>query len=497
MESAFIWDINPTRGYHPSYAVSNQPYTSPVGSFAANGYGLNDMAGNIFQYCWDSYDGYDTGSPSDPRGASSGPPRVFRGGGWGYAATYCRVADRASIGPSGPRENIGFRVARSSVPTTGQYPPTVITGDVVVGATLDTVTISGEVTNDGGTPVTRRGIVYGLTAAPTLGAAMDAPSTGTSTGAFTSTLTGLSLETTYYARAYATSTVGTGYGADITFKTAPATPVGFSLIAAGVFTMGDALDGITNAPVRQVTVSAFYMAQHETTKALWDEVREWGVSRGYTDLPVGGGKASNHPVQEVNWFDIIKWCNARSEMEGLTPCYTVGGSPLRTGTTIPVVNWIANGYRLPTEAEWEKAARGGLNSKRFPWGDTISHSQANYLSDSGFVYDVSPTRGHHPQYAVGGEPYTSPVGSFAANGYGLYDMTGNVWEWCWDWYGNYDTGSPSDPRGASSGSYRMSRGGSWNRDEIKCRVAYRDSSYPHPSYTFNSIGVRVARSSVP
>ncbi len=159
--------------------------------------------------------------------------------------------------------------------------------------------MSGELTTDGGSPVTRRGIVYGLTATPTLGAATDTPATGAGTGAFSSTLAGLSPETTYYARAYATSTVGTGYGADITFKTAPVAPVGFALIPAGPFQMGDALDGLADAPVRTVNVSAFYMGKTEVTKAEWDQVRTWGLLRGYTDLAVGGGKASNHPVQSV------------------------------------------------------------------------------------------------------------------------------------------------------------------------------------------------------
>ena len=502
-DSSLFYDVSLTRGGHPTYTVGGFPYTSPVGNFAANGYGLHDMEGNLWEWCWDWYGNYDTGSPSDPRGASSGSLRVRRGGVWTIAlAIYCRVANRSNDAPSSSNNYIGFRVVRSYTSPVGQFVPTVITVAAVAGSTFDTFTINGEVTNDDSTLVTRRGVVYGLTAAPTLGAATDAPATSTGRGPFSSILTGLSPETTYYARAYATSKGGTAYGTDITFKTASSTHFGFALIPAGEFQMGDALDGMGDAPVRTVNVSAFCMAQRETTKALWDEVRDWGVSRGYTDLSVGAGIAANHPVHTVTWFDIVKWCNARSEKEGLTPCYTVGGSPLRTGTAIPVVNWTAKGYRLPTEAEWEKSARGGLNGKRFPLGDTITHSQANYVSDSAYAYDISPTRGYHPTYAVGGFPDTSPVAIFAANGYGLHDMAGNVWEWCWDSYGIYVTGSPSDPHGGSSDSYRVIRGGGWDGGAIDCRVANRNYSNPYfavrinygPSATFNYIGFRVVRS---
>ena len=276
-------------------------------------------------------------------------------------------------------------------------------------------------------------------------------------------------------------------------EAAPATPAGFALISAGTFQMGDSFGegDAGERPLRQVTVSAFYMAERETTKALWDEVRAWGVSHGYTDLAVGGGKASHHPVQNVTWFDVVKWCNARSEKEGLVPCYTVGGTPMRTGTAIPVVHWTAKGYRLPTEAEWEKAARGGLKEKRFPWGDTITHSQVNYQSNEQFAPDISPMRGFHPTYDIGDFPYTSPVGSFAANGYGLYDMMGNIYEWCWDWYGRYAPTIPTEPQGNSLGTSRVMRGGSFYYSGNYGRAGYRNRSNPvEPNY---DVGFRMVR----
>lgn len=296
-----------------------------------------------------------------------------------------------------------------------------------------------------------------------------------------------------------------------TENAAPPTLDGFSLIPAGSFQMGDQsnpLVGYTNElPVHEVYVSAFYMAKYEVTKELWDEVRAWGMAngRGYTDLAAGNGsyasKGANHPVHSISWNDMVKWCNARSEKENLTPCYTVSGAVHREGQSTPDCNWSANGYRLPTEAEWEKAARGGQTGLNFPWGNTITHSQANYYSSASYSYDVSPTRGWHPTWSnnpnTGSYPYSSPVGSFAPNGYGLYDMVGNMWEWCWDWYSsNYYASSPgAEPRGPTSGSRRVIRGGSWDSNAIRCRAANRNSYYP--AYSYYNFGFRPARSSVP
>lgn len=219
-------------------------------------------------------------------------------------------------------------------------------------------------------------------------------------------------------------------------------------------------------PTYSLTVRAFYMDRMEVTKAQWDEVRSWGLTHGYTDLSVGGGKAVNHPVQTVTWYDVVKWCNARSEREGRTPAYYTTSSKSTIYKTGQInientfVNW-SSGYRLPTEVEWEYAARGGVASHRFPWRDSddIQHVRANYYSWTNCTYDTSPTREFHPTDTNGVEPYTCPVGSFAPNGYGLYDMAGNVWEWCWDGYPGY------------VGSNRMGRGGSWFYPADDCRVA--------------------------
>lgn len=284
----------------------------------------------------------------------------------------------------------------------------------------------------------------------------------------------------------------------------PAPPPDMAFIPAGTFAMGDSLgDNIDDArevPVHSVYVSAFYLDEYEITKAKWDETRSWALTNGYVIPVSGSSKASNHPVHGVSWYDALKWCNARSQQGGLSPCYTnADGTVYRTGPFDGGCNWIASGYRLPTETEWEKAARGGQLERRFPWSDadTIGHSRANYNGLPGvYLYDQAP-EGHHPVYAVGDTPYTSPVGSFPKNGYGLYDMAGNVFEWCWDWYDAswYTHGSSTDPdtRGPSSSpiNCRVWRGGSWNLYSFNAASARRTAA--PPDFTRDDIGFRCAR----
>ncbi|WP_372808367.1 SUMF1/EgtB/PvdO family nonheme iron enzyme, partial [Pontiella sp.] len=208
--------------------------------------------------------------------------------------------------------------------------------------------------------------------------------------------------------------------------------------------------------------SSLYVDETETTKRVWDLVYDWAVTNGYAFDNPGAGITNSHPVTTVNWYDCVKWCNARSELEGLEPCYTVGGDPFKSGRQIPDLDINATGYRLPTGEEWEYAARAGA-STRFFWGNQITYDEANYFSVATCAYDTSTTRGFHPDHGPDW-PYTFAPGTFAPNGYGLYEVAGNVAEWCWD------------EEVADGG--RQQRGGSWidGAEFIRCGSGF--SQFP-------------------
>jgi formylglycine-generating enzyme required for sulfatase activity len=288
---------------------------------------------------------------------------------------------------------------------------------------------------------------------------------------------------------------GNGAGVtNISWTNLATPPPGMVLIPAGLFTMGDMLDGEDDAAPMDIYVSAFYMDVNLVNLSQWQSVYFWATDHGYDFANSGAGKAWNHPVQTLDWYDMVKWCNARSQQAGKPPVYYVDPDFTQIYTSgepeAIYPNWAAIGYRLPTESEWEKAARGGLSAQRFPWGNVITENLACYNASTDVGYDLGPV-GYNPAFTNGVTPYTSPVGSFAPNGYGLFDMAGNVAELCWDWYGTpFGQPSANNPTGPASGESHIQRGGDWGGNASGCRSAFRStipSNVANPNSGFRTV----------
>ena len=266
-------------------------------------------------------------------------------------------------------------------------------------------------------------------------------------------------------------------------------PEGFVYIPKGSFQMGSNA-GANSKPVHDVTISkGFFMGKYEVTQKEYLEVMgKWGG----TEPSETYGKGNNYPAYYVSWYDAVVYCNKRSIAEKLEPVYKKGDEtdpdewediPANSDAEWNNItcDWNANGYRLPTEAEWEYAARAGDKTV-----DSLTYSGTSSKSELG----------NYAWYSSNSNSKTHEVGTMQANGYGLFDMSGNVWEWCWDWYaGDYykQTEGVSDPKGASSGDFRVYRGGSWNSSAGYSSVSYRNSYYPY--YRSNDLGFRVVRAS--
>jgi formylglycine-generating enzyme required for sulfatase activity len=210
------------------------------------------------------------------------------------------------------------------------------------------------------------------------------------------------------------------------------------------------------------TVSTFQIGKYEVTWGEWQEVRTWALANGYSDLAnVGEAPTGSHPVAAVSWYDVIKWCNARSEKEGLSPVYFVDGSIYKTGEFSPTISNVSNGYRLPSEAEWEWAARGGIMSQGYSYSGSNS-------PDIVAVYNTN-------------EDTARSVGTLNPNELGIFDMSGNVWEWCFDQYTIFQ--------------FRVSQacGGSYQSGFERCAVTERYKPLL-PNYKSDiDIGFRVVR----
>ncbi|MCX7046564.1 MAG: SUMF1/EgtB/PvdO family nonheme iron enzyme [Candidatus Sumerlaeota bacterium] len=321
-------------------------------------------------------------------------------------------------------------------------------------------------------------------------------------------------------------------------------PIAMLPVPAGTFTMGarDDEGGYWNEfPRHDVTLSAYQIGKFPATNGQYCDVLNWALARGYVkgdgsgggytggevyaagqtllyvsdsdcNIQYSGGMFSaktrtgagsvqysmaTHPVVDVTWYGSVVFCNWLSEKEGLTPSYNTTTWELIDADSGTAGLQCTNGYRLPTEAERERAA-GWNGTTHWVYGfqsDSISSTRCNYYDGS---QDVNPL-------GLMAYPYTSPVGWFngvniSPNGsvqtinspspVGAYDMSGNVWEWCHDWYAAYDSAAQTNPVGASSGTYRVLRGGSWNSRAINCRAAIRSYIYPWVlgSWVLESLG---------
>lgn len=261
----------------------------------------------------------------------------------------------------------------------------------------------------------------------------------------------------------------------------PPVPGNFVLVPGGTFIMGRAVgEGNDNElPTHSVTLDSFYMSKHQVTQAEYEAIM------GSNPATASFGMGDNYPVYFLNWYSAIIYCNMRSIAEELTPVYSISGStnpefwgalPTSSNDDWNAANcdWNANGYRLPTEAEWEYAARGATNDTDY------LYSGSNDIGEVGWYTGNNSPRG------------CKPVGTKAPNALDIYDMSGNVYEWCWDWYENYSADVQINPTGAENGPHRVLRGGYWLGSASICRVACRYHSTPN--YRYFTFGFRLCRS---
>jgi len=428
--------------YYACYDENSNNMTHQVGLRLPNAWGLYDMHGNVWEWCWDWRwdEGYPDGAQSDPTGAVSGTDRVIRGGSWYDSAMFTGSPLCASSNPVYRFPVIGFRVVR---PHTSSE------------ISSYTVTYHANSATSGTSPV-QQTAAYGTSI--TLPNAGNLERTGCTFAGWNTSADGTG--TNYNAGASYT------VNGNVTLYAKWIPEIEMVWISSGSFDR----DGNT------ITISSgFYMGKYEVTQEQYEAVM--GTNHSFfSSNPAAGETQGKRPVERVTWFDAIEFCNKLSEQEGLTPVYTITnrnpttGYPITDATVTAI--WSNNGYRLPTEAQWEYACRAGTMTD---W----------YFSDEESKLDS------YAWYDNNSSNRTHQVGVKLPNAWGLYDMHGNVWEWCWDWYGDYPAGAQSDPMGASSGTDRVLRGGSWSSSAGGTRSASRGCM--NPAYELIDVGFRVVR----
>jgi len=263
-------------------------------------------------------------------------------------------------------------------------------------------------------------------------------------------------------------------------------------IIGGTYTQTDGTNSFSH------TISNFLLGKYEVTYELWYTVYQWAINHGYYFANAGKegndgtpgatpSTAKYEPVTTINWRDAMVWCNAYSEMSGLTPVYSYMSNIIKdsrddnaTACDNAVCDWSANGYRLPTEGEWQYAAS---NKGATPW---------NYASGATADYNDAGETGKVAWYSANSGSSTKPVGTTTnPSALELRDMSGNVWEWCWDWYGAYPTGSITDYHGTASGYYRILRGGNYVSSASELVVGCRNKLNQHVEGDF--FGFRIAK----
>jgi formylglycine-generating enzyme required for sulfatase activity len=446
--------------------------TTAVGSYAPNAFGLYDMHGNVWEWCHDWYDwDYYQGSPTDdPQGPPTASYRVIRGGGWNNFARFCRAAIRSGSAPSNQRSDLGFRVALnvSGQPQDGamqSLPSKSISEPAVTPAGADPSKAEGTL---GTSPQPKKQPANAADLPQSLSAPFDAAQAKEHQAAWAKQL-------------------GMPVGIENSCG------MKLALIPPGEFQMGSPQSETKREDIesqhRVRITKPFYLGVHEVTvgqfrrfveaKSYRTEAEQdgqggygfdessnsWFQNAKYTWRNCGFAQGDDHPVVNVSWNDAKAFCDWLSAQEGKT-------------------------YRLPTEAEWEYACRAGTNTVYSSGDDPETLARVGNVADA-----TAKAKFHNRDLANKASDdyvYTAPVGRFQPNAFGLYDMHGNVWEWCQDWYDkDYYQGSPTDdPQGPPTASDRVRRGGSWYSDAGYCRAARRGSFAP--SIRSDSMGFRVA-----